>query len=110
MKDALDPNRLETICAGDSELEKALAGAFANTYERCLDKALEALTTGNRTEWENTLHELKGTSLNIGANVLADLCKEYEYREEQNAKQEALEKLKTAYEDVKAAFKARGCL
>ena len=81
MHNAIDPeviNGLRELSDGDSSLLEELVGLFLEDTPPRLDSLQAALDSGDPEGLEAAAHALKSSCGNIGALVLADLCKELE--------------------------------
>lgn len=81
MHNAIDPeviNGLRELSDGDSALLEELVGLFLEDTPPRLDSLQAALDSGDPEGLEAAAHALKSSCGNIGALVMADLCKELE--------------------------------
>jgi HPt (histidine-containing phosphotransfer) domain-containing protein len=99
----LNHDRLEEVTSGDSALRATLSQLYLETLTRCTSALKSAASTGNAKAWQETLHELKGASANVGAEEMASLCMRMEYAASESWP-EAIEELDDAAEAVQAAF------
>ncbi len=75
MNAPVDLTNLRALTDGDSEMELALFEEFFNAFEEGIS-ALNDFDIQNDNEiWRKQAHALKGIALNLGANMLADVCK-----------------------------------
>jgi HPt (histidine-containing phosphotransfer) domain-containing protein len=71
----VDLTNLRTMTDGDRDLESALFQEFYTSTEAGLQSLAGNCTDGQNEVWRATAHALKGTSYNLGANAMGDLCK-----------------------------------
>ena len=104
MSDPVDLTNLREMTDGDTELEQELFAEFISSSEECLAIMSENCTDGENEAWRSNAHALKGTSINLGADTLAGLCKDAQenHAANSNEKQGMLETIKKEYEAVKA--------
>jgi HPt (histidine-containing phosphotransfer) domain-containing protein len=69
---------LEEACGGDAEFAREMAGSFLESAPRCLDDLRDALHAADPDRVAIEAHGLKGISRTIGADELADACKDLE--------------------------------
>jgi len=72
------PARLAEICGGDDEFVRELAESFLDSAPRCLAGIDTALRDGDVNALAADAHALHGISLTIGADDLAEVCKQLE--------------------------------
>ncbi len=95
----IDQKQLLAMTGGDADLAEEVLGIFvsqAEVWGRLLNPDLA------QQEWADAAHTIKGAALSIGANELAEICKEAETlgRGEDCSKVEAA----TVLSDVKSAL------
>ena len=104
MNNPVDLTNLRTMTDGDTDMEKALFEEFFSTFESGISVLKETTQEAAADDWRKQAHALKGVAMNLGAEVLGELCKQGQ--EECNAgaevKAELLKKIQTEYERAKA--------
>ncbi len=108
MGNTVDLTNLRTITEGEKELEMALFQEFYSSSEEMLE-TLAANCGDNQSEtWRTTVHALKGTALNIGAENLGALCKQGQddFKASTEHKQELLARIKLEYAAAKTYLQA----
>ena len=107
----LDLSILKTFSDGDKEVEKKLVGVYVVQSDKNLKTLAENSTNTGAKAWHDSAHMFKGGSSGIGANVLAELCKEAQHFEGEAQEQAALfEKINGEYTRVKDQLKKIGLL
>ncbi len=108
MCNPVDLSNLREMTDGDIELERELFAEFISSSQECISIMEENCCNGENEIWHATAHALKGTSVNLGAEKLGELCKKAQ--EQQNAysneKQQILSDIKAEYNEVKIYLKA----
>ncbi|AUT03514.1 hypothetical protein CLI64_25640 [Nostoc sp. CENA543] len=74
----IDWERLHTISGNDTEFELILLQEFVEDAHSCLAAMKLAITTNDFKTINNTAHQLKGSSGNIGANLIQSASKQLE--------------------------------
>jgi len=103
----VDLTNLRTMTDGDQELEEALFTEFYSSFEHGIG-VLKGNTDPAQAEvWRKTAHGLKGTALNLGAEMLGRLCEkaQEEPQAAPPAKQQLLQRIEAEYEQVKTYLK-----
>jgi CheY-like chemotaxis protein len=107
---AVDITHLELFTEGDMEQEKMLANIFLTVGEATL-AVLRQHIGGEKSEvdWKMATHKLKGSSAQIGAQVLAAACLKAEsgYSSPQEEKMLLLANIEVGFENVRAFFMDR---
>ncbi len=67
-------SRLNSICEGDGDFVRELAGAFLESAPQCLADLERAVCSGNGRQVDVEAHGLKGISQSIGAEEMAAIC------------------------------------
>src|SRR5690606_10605409 len=77
--EVVDLSHLELFTDGDPEQEALIVTAFLSSAETSIG-ILKAVLDGklSNEEWRQIAHKIKGSSAQIGANGLADLCRRAE--------------------------------
>ncbi len=99
---AVDISQLRMFTDGDAEEEKALAEIFMQQADEMI-KILESSTTMNQAEtWKSAAHRFKGSSGNLGAMRLYNICKKAEanYTDGEIAKVDMLSAIKQEVRNV----------
>ena len=76
MSDPVDLSNLRDLVDDDVELEKSLFAEFYLNGDTLLAAMRASLASGDNNAWRSAAHALKGVSLNLGAFILSNLCKE----------------------------------
>jgi|GEM_PF-3518863 len=94
----LNLQQLRKLTQGDVAIEQELAVLFCATAERCLASLqASAADAGKGAQWPLLLHELRGAALNLYAQELAELCRQYEPLATVPQRQSAASELLLAY-------------
>ena len=105
----VDLSVLRTYTEGDADMERSLMTIFVDQSDLNL-KTLADMSTDIGL-WNETAHMFKGSSLGIGANVLAGLCNEAQHFKGKAQEQAVLfEKIKHEYARVKDHLKKIGLI
>ncbi|MDX2113102.1 MAG: ATP-binding protein [Alphaproteobacteria bacterium] len=75
---AVDLNQLRLFTDGDPAEEKALAELFLQQAEQMITVLEQNLSDSGHDAWKSAAHRFKGSSGNLGASQLYQLCKEAE--------------------------------
>lgn len=114
MQDEQDANvdlaQLRSVTGGDLALEQEICRLFFDTAERCIFILEATFPHDEDRRWEDTLHEMKGAAINIGARGLVGLCHEAESipPEEQSRRQRIVQSIQDEYGTVKRYVLAIG--
>lgn len=104
----VDAARLKRFHAEHPELVSELVELFATTTPPILDELRRAASDENRAVLGRSAHQLRGGSLNVGANRLAELAHEIEIAQSTTPAQ--LEALERVFEETRDALRAAiGC-
>lgn len=76
MTDPVDLQLLREITDGDAELEASLFDMFIESSDDCLRQLHQSLSANDNVMWRAQAHAWKGSSVNLGAMALGDLCKQ----------------------------------
>lgn len=108
MTQPVDLTDLRTMTDGDKEMETALFEEFYSSSQQLIGTMASNCTDGENESWRGAAHALKGSSYNLGAKELGDLCKEAQEYQDMPAseKTELLEKIKTEYAAVETYLKS----
>lgn len=74
----LNHEGLEESCGGDPEFACELFADLSGRASQLRQAMADALAAGNSDGVRKAAHELKGSSLTLGADAVADLCKRLE--------------------------------
>lgn len=74
----LDHDCLEESCGGDPEFARELFQDLSGRASQLRQAMGDALAAGSNDGVRKAAHELKGSSLTLGAEAVADLCKRIE--------------------------------
>lgn len=99
----VDFTNLRSITEGDRDMEKALFEQFFLSFEDALN-VLEHACEGNMSSaWRSGAHALKGTSVNLGAMALGELCckAQDEFEAAPSEKSRMLDGIKKEYANVR---------
>lgn len=107
MSVSVDLTNLRSMTDGDKDLEVILFHEFCSSAEVALQKMAENSGDGHNESWRSIAHALKGTSYNLGANGMGNLCKAAQNNPAASAteKRELLERLQAEYAQVKQFLK-----
>lgn len=75
----IDLQHLGLFTDGDKDEEKELGLLFCSQAEESMVALESALNQGDSEGWRKNAHKLKGSSANLGANTLSELCKQAEH-------------------------------
>ena len=98
----IDLDYLRQFSEGDTAFEQELLELFVADSQTHLAAVKAAIITQDLETVRQKAHQLKGSSSNVGANVMQDLAAQLE----QAAKQETLEKVSTWFAELEAAYAA----
>lgn len=74
----VDMDQLRLFTDGDLAEEKALAELFIEQAHDMITLLTQSIEEGHHTVWQSAAHRFKGSSGNLGAMALHDLCKRAE--------------------------------
>lgn len=74
MTNAIDLTVLREITGGDRDLERSLFEMFIASSDICLSAMQQNISNPDETEWRIQAHAWKGSSANLGATKLRELC------------------------------------
>ncbi len=108
MSDPVNLTNLREMTDGDVEMEKMLFDEFFSSSEECIVGMENSCVDGENEGFRTSAHALKGTSINLGADKLGELCKEAQEKYDAPAaeKQTMLEGIKAEYQKVKDFLEA----
>jgi HPt (histidine-containing phosphotransfer) domain-containing protein len=75
MSNPVDLTNLHEMTDNDSVMEKELFKEFISSFDSAIEIMRKSCDESSSETWRSQAHALKGTSVNLGANRLADLCK-----------------------------------
>ncbi|TWI75676.1 PAS domain S-box-containing protein [Desulfobotulus alkaliphilus] len=75
---AWNPLTLETYLYGDQDMVKTILETYAAQLPSSMQTLKTALESGNREEARHKAHALRGTSANVGAEILMDIAAKME--------------------------------
>ena len=78
MNQRLDINRLQETSMNDKEFEAELLETFENQINKQLNDLASYLSQQNWNQSHQIAHTIKGTSLQLGGNEIAEICKNIE--------------------------------
>ncbi|TAH37566.1 MAG: Hpt domain-containing protein [Alphaproteobacteria bacterium] len=106
MNQILNLSNLRELTGGDIDLEKQLFNVFLDSSEECLSHLQQTAGPNDAEQWKRHAHAWKGISLNLGAEKLADICKnaQDQYMTSPEEKQKILRLLEQEYGLVKSAL------
>lgn len=106
MESPVDMEQLRMFTDGDPEEEKALAELFLEQAQEMIVILEQSMGADQHEVWKSAAHRFKGSSGNLGAVPLHQLCKRAETHFEDDAakKQEMLEGMKSAIQQVAVFF------
>lgn len=104
----VDLTGMKEFTDGDKELERELFGEFIVSSQELVETLSQNIAhNGENEQWRQTMHALKGISLNLGAGPLADLCRtgQEHYEDGPEQKSALIEKVKAEHRQVVAFLK-----
>lgn len=81
------------ITDGDRALEEQFLQLYLHTAHRCIDQMNAVLSQDHNNIWRAATHELKGASKNIGADRMADICRQCEQTASYSERKHHLERI-----------------
>jgi HPt (histidine-containing phosphotransfer) domain-containing protein len=104
MSEPVDLTNLREMTDGDREMERELFAEFFSSTEEGIESMAGQCTDGANETWRATAHAMKGTSVNLGANALGELCKKAQENDAASAveKEAVLADIKQEYQAVKS--------
>lgn len=102
MSDPVDLTNLRSITEGDTELEAVLFEEFVVSGRECVEGLQQDCGEGECENWRTSAHALKGTSVNLGAMHLSDLClkAQEEFCASKSDKQKMLDDIESEFDTV----------
>jgi histidine phosphotransfer protein HptB len=102
----VDLEQLRMFSDGDPEEEKALAALFLEQAQEMIQLLERSMGAEANEVWKSAAHRFKGSSGNLGAMPLHQLCKRAEshYEDDATKKREMLERIKLATTRVEQFF------
>jgi len=103
---AVDLEQLRLFTDGDPAEEKALADLFLDQARQMIEVLEQHLASDGQEAWKSAAHRFKGSSGNLGANQLHQLCKQAEMNFQSDAmqKQQMLAAIKSETHRVEQFF------
>ncbi len=103
MEEPVDLTNFRGMTGGDTAMEQELFREFLSSFEKGLKSLQENIAPTMADVWHLHAHSLRGTSLNLGAKKLGDLCKKAQNddRAPVEAKNTMLENIRAEYEQVR---------
>lgn len=98
---------MQDIAGGDTEYEKELWQSYFESFDEVLPSAANALENKNIEDWVRWMHRLKGSSGNVGAMELYEICSYAELNPQLDDKEAYLEKIKQEYSAIKEYVSAK---
>ena len=92
--------RLRSYTEGDKEEEKIFFNIFLEQAAETLTVLEATLKNHNETDWCRAAHKLKGSSANLGAEQLAELCQMAEHHDTSIADEDILQAIKSELNKV----------
>ena len=77
--DPIDMEHLKIFTDGDAEEEKELFKIFFEQAELSIADLENSCDKVGNDNWQSAAHKLKGSAANLGANNLAEICKQAEH-------------------------------
>jgi len=104
MAEPVDLTDLRSMTDGDKDMELMLFQEFYSSSEGAIATLAANCTDGQNEIWRSTAHAFKGTSLNLGAKALGDLCKKAQDTpaDSSEEKKSLLGAIRAEYAQVKA--------
>lgn len=102
----LNVETLREITEGDRELEQKFIDMFMRNFGDCLARLEPLVDYDSEKLWSKIVHELKGSSANIRAETLSEICSEAEPLTDSVQKREVFERMRAEYQRYQAALKA----
>lgn len=105
----MDWERLALFTDGDPEEEKALIELFITNAEETIEEIKQSMEDNNNQLWEQTVHRLKGSAGNLGAQALSEICAEAEKNSEkkEETKKIHLCTILASYEETKKLLQTK---
>jgi len=102
-------SHIELFTEGNIDEEIELFNIFLEQAETSLQELDNAFINKDELNWKKVAHRMKGSSMNLGADNLSNLCKiaEFGFEENPDAKLEMLEEIKESFNEVKDFIKER---
>jgi CheY-like chemotaxis protein/HPt (histidine-containing phosphotransfer) domain-containing protein len=104
----VDLDQLRMFTDGDPEEEKALAELFLEQAQEMIMLLEQNMGADKNDVWKSAAHRFKGSSGNLGAMPLHQLCKraEMHFEDEESKKNDMLAAIKAATKNVELFFHA----
>jgi HPt (histidine-containing phosphotransfer) domain-containing protein len=109
MSEPVNLPKLREITGGDTKMEMRLFKAFFVSADECLTLLAASCVDGESELWQESAHALRGTSVNLRAEYLGELCRQAQENQGTTAKekQEMLKNIKSEYQRVEQFLKAQ---
>ena len=110
--DAVDPNTLDSLreqLGGQEEVLQRVLGLYLGELPGRMDAIRQALEQQDARALRDAAHSLRGSSVTLGANLVAQICEQLELDAEAGKLSSApglLERLEPAAASTEAAFRA----
>ncbi len=104
----VDITRIQEISMDDIKFEQELIEEYISSSKRYLDDILKCLNSGDTELLTRSAHSLKGSSANMGAEIVKEISFEIERMAKSGNLNEApklLEKLKKEFQKTEDVFK-----
>jgi HPt (histidine-containing phosphotransfer) domain-containing protein len=101
MQQPVDLTNLRSMTDGDRELERALFIEFNSAFQDGIASLRKAIAANDTSGWHQHAHALKGIALNLGAVLLAALCKEAQEQTLNTKSSDLLDKIEAEFLVVK---------
>lgn len=103
MTTPVDLSNLREMTDGDAELEAELFKEFNSSSESCIQDMQKNCTDGANESFRASAHAMKGTSVNLGADRLGELCKiaQDNHAAPAGEKEKMVSEIKAEFEAVK---------
>ncbi len=102
----VDMEQLRLFTNGDKDEEKALSILFLDQAQEMIDIMMQCTSNDKKDEWKSAAHRFKGSSGNLGAMKLYNVCKQAEihFEDTEAKKQEMLMIIKDETHMVRTFF------
>lgn len=73
-----ESTRIDDLVGGDAALKKEFLELYFATYQKVMNDCKKAYEKNDQRAWHDAVHELKGSSMNLGFEEMSNLCKKFE--------------------------------